>query len=158
MFPSAGEYLSTSPNGDHSELLLLAVVVEQVESSEEYKYGPRDDRHAILRGDPVLVVRGTVQNRHRTYTQIGMHAAGLDETGERVSYTLDASYLPGTIALNIEPGEIGEFLLHMNAADNLKTIISTESPLRYRCRSDATAARNGTEPCASELWGHHTHF
>ena len=122
VFPAVGEYLTTGSNGEPSELLLLTVEVEPVGSPEEYRYDIRDEERTIQPGEPVLVARGTIQNRHRAYSEIGMSARGYDAAGEQVCWTLDAAYIPGAIGLEIAPGAIGEFVLHLNPADNLKTI------------------------------------
>jgi hypothetical protein len=119
--PSAGGYL---PDGrdEPSDLLLLTVEAEQIESPEEYWYMTPEDRHVVPQGDPIVVVRGAIQNRHRAYRELTMNAYGFDAAGEQVSWTLDSGHLPGCIDLRIEPGQVGEFTLHMNRADGLKSI------------------------------------
>jgi len=122
VFPAVGEYLTTSPRGEESELLLLAVEVELVGSPEEFRYRTGDEKRTIQPGEPVLVVRGVIQNRHRAYSEIGMSAHGYNGNGEQVSRTLDAAHIPGAINADTEPGTVGEFVLHMNPAEDLKAI------------------------------------
>jgi hypothetical protein len=121
VFPPAGDYLTMSSDGELTELLLLSIEVEQTESPTRY-WSYRDDSYTVEQGEPILVVRGIIQNRHRTYSEISMTAWGSDATGEQVSFTLDSAHLPGCIGLEILPGEIGEFTLHMNPADDLASI------------------------------------
>jgi hypothetical protein len=121
VIPSPGEYV-TNMHDESSELLLLAVEVEQTKSPREYWYTRSEEDYTIRPGDPILLVRGTIQNRHRAYWEIVIYAYGYDAMGDMVSETLDRAHLPGCIGLEILPGEIGEFTLHMNPADNLKTI------------------------------------
>ena len=121
VIPSPGEYLTTGPDGELSELLLLTIEVEQIESPRRY-WSHRDDSYTVEQGEPILVISGLIQNRHRTYSEISMNARGYDADGEQVSFTLDSAHLPGCIGLGIPPGEVGEFTLHMNPADNLASI------------------------------------
>lgn len=55
--------------------------------------------YIVTQGAPVLVVRGTFQNRHRAYFHIAMEARGYDAVGEMVSETLDSAHLPGCLGL-----------------------------------------------------------
>ena len=119
--PLPGEYLATSPDGARSELLLLTIEVEQIESPERY-WSYRDERYTVEQGEPILVVSGVIQNRHRTYSEISMTAHGYDSAGEQVSFTLDSAHLPGCIGLKIPPGETGEFTLHMNPDEDVTSI------------------------------------
>ncbi len=104
VFPSAGEYLSTSPNGDHSELLLLAVVAEQVESSRKYHYEISEDRHIILPGDPVLVVEGPYRTATGPTRRSGcmQRVSTRRESGCLTHWTLHTSLVRLRWALNRE--------------------------------------------------------
>lgn len=51
-----------------------------------------------------------------------MWAGGYDKTGKQVAWTLDAAHLPGHIGLHLENDEVGQFTLHLNMADNIKSI------------------------------------
>lgn len=73
-------------------------------------------------GDPILVVRGTVQNKHKDYKEISMYAEGYDKTGEQVAWTLDAAHLVGVIGLHVENEETGDFKIHLNMSENVKSI------------------------------------
>jgi hypothetical protein len=115
-----GAYVPTNSEGATSELLLLAVQVEETPSNREYHCHETDE--TIHPGDPVLVVTGTLQNRHRTYPHIYMHADGYNAAGEQVAWTLEGAGLPGQVQCCIEPGQTGEFTMHLNPAADLATI------------------------------------
>ncbi len=73
-------------------------------------------------GDPVPVVTGSPQNRHRAYPHIYMHADGYNAAGEQVAWTLEGAGLPGQAQTYVEPGQVGEFTMHLNLADGVETI------------------------------------
>ncbi len=73
-------------------------------------------------GDPVPVVTGSPQNRHRAYPHVYVHADGYNASGEQVAWTLDSAGLPGQAQLYVEPGQVGEFALHLNLADNIESV------------------------------------
>jgi len=128
--PSVGTYLTNSKDRS-SELLLLVIQFDQVGSHREYRYRDSEDRQTIKLGDPILVISGSLQNRHRAYRKITMYAQGYDAAGEQVSWTLDAAHLPGEIGLDVEPGHIAEFTLHLNLADDIESIhiFASTSPI-----------------------------
>ena len=51
-----------------------------------------------------------------------MSAEGYDAAGEQVAWTVDAAHLVGVIGLHLENGETGQFTLHLNRADNVRSI------------------------------------
>ena len=73
-------------------------------------------------GEPILIVSGTIQNKHNENTWIAMYAVGYDETGEEVGGTLDYSSIFGQILVNLENEETGGFIIHMNYAYNIYSI------------------------------------
>ena len=73
-------------------------------------------------GEPVLIVSGTIQNKHKENTWIHMWAEGYDEMGEQVSWTLDYAALAGFILTNLETDETGEFVIHLNYSEDVSSI------------------------------------
>ena len=73
-------------------------------------------------GDPILIVSGSIQNNHQENKEIMMYADGYDKAGKQVAWTLDASSIAGQIGLHLETGETGTFTLHLNFAENIKSI------------------------------------
>lgn len=115
--PSPGAFLVNSGNIS-SEVVLKDVQV--------YK-GASDKRYSGLKltvntGDPVLVVSGSIQNKHPENKEIAMYAEGYDAEGKQVAWTLDAAHIVGQIGRHLEKDETGQFTLHLNIADNLKSI------------------------------------
>jgi len=51
-----------------------------------------------------------------------MFANGYDGEGEQVAWPLDNAHISSQILLIIENGETGEFTIHLNTAENIKTI------------------------------------
>jgi hypothetical protein len=120
IIPPSGSYITNASNKS-SEVLLRNVQVKKSVSDKQYmsiEYPP----HMVYVGEPVLVVSGKIQNKHKENDEIDMWADGYDETGKGVAWTLDAAHLPGHIGLHLEPGETGEFTLHLNYSENLSSI------------------------------------
>ena len=118
--PSSGAYLTNSQNVS-SEVLLKDTQIEITSSDKQY-FSPRYPPHTVNVGESILVISGTIQNKHEENDEIDMWAAGYDETGKEVAWTLDAAHLPGHIGLHLENDEVGQFTLHLNMADNIKSI------------------------------------
>jgi hypothetical protein len=116
--PSPGAYLTNSQNVS-SEVLLIDV---QVTKGISYKQYHPLEYIVVNVGDPIIVINGTIQNKHKQNIHIAMWAEGYDATGERVAWTLDAAHIVGQIGLQLENGETGQFTLHLNMADNIKSI------------------------------------
>ena len=51
-----------------------------------------------------------------------MYAEGYDEAGKQIAWTLDADHIAGQIGLYLGYGETGEFTLHLNLSDGIRTI------------------------------------
>ena len=94
----------------------------EITSSDKQYFSPRYPPHTVDAGEYILKVSGTIQNKHEENDEIDMWAEGYDETGKEVAWTLDAAHLPGHIELHLENGETGQFALHLNMADNIKSI------------------------------------
>jgi len=117
--PSPGSYLSNSQNVS-SEVLLKDVQVTREVSDKPYAL-PWSSALPKA-GEPILVVSGSIQNNHKQNKEIAMYAEGYDATGKQVSWTLDAAPFLGCIGLHLENDETGQFTLHLNMADNIKSI------------------------------------
>ena len=118
--PSPGSSLTNSENTS-SEVILEDVQVCKGVSNKQYLnlWYPEEKVDA---GEPILVVCGTIQNKHRQNTYITLDAEGYDAKGQQVSWTLDAAHIPGQIALQLETEEKGQFILHLNIDKNIKSI------------------------------------
>jgi len=117
VIPSPGNYIFSSDNKS-SEIFLLDVSIEKGYAEESYS----GLNFEVNNGEPILIVNGTLRNDHSNHNEIGMYADGYDENGNIVSETLDATYLVGAVGAHIEPGETGEFTLHMNVSPDIKSI------------------------------------
>ena len=120
VIPSPGSYLSNSQNIS-SGVSLKGIQVNKGVSDKQY-VSIRYPTHTVNVGESILVISGTIQNKHEENDEIDMWAEGYDETGKEVAWTLDAAHLPGHIGLHLENDETGQFTLHLNMADNIKSI------------------------------------
>ena len=98
-----------------SEGFLRGFQVDEGVSDEQYWY----PSHIVNVGDPILIVSGTIQNKHKENTWIDMWAEGYDKSGEQVAWTLDDAHLSGHILLNLETDEKGEFTIHLNYSEDV---------------------------------------
>ena len=66
-----------------SGVLLKSIHVDEGVSDEQYfsPYYPTPS-HTVSLGDSILIVSGTIKNKHKENTWIDMWAEGYDETGE----------------------------------------------------------------------------
>jgi hypothetical protein len=117
--PSPDAFLVNSGNIS-SQVLLKNVQVYKGVSDK--KYSGLDPKLAVNAGDPVLVVSGSIQNKHPENKEIAMYAEGYDAEGKQVAWTLDAAHIVGQIGIHLEKDKTGQFTLHLNIADNLKSI------------------------------------
>ncbi len=118
--PSLGSILTNSESAS-SEVILNDVQVCTGVSNKQY-WNPWYPEEKVNAGEPILVVCGTIQNKHKQNTYITLDAAGYDAEGKQVSWTLDEAYIPGQIALDLETEESGQFILHLNIDKNIKSI------------------------------------
>lgn len=118
--PMPGSYLSNSHN-ESSGVVLKDVQIKTDICDKEY-FSPWYPSHTVKRGDPCLVVSGHIQNMHEENSEIAMYAEGYDEAGEQVAWTLDAAHIAGQIGLHLEYEETGEFTLHLNLSEDIRTI------------------------------------
>jgi len=63
-----------------------------------------------------------VQNNSKVNTHIQLYASGYDAAGKQVAWTLDSSGIVGQIGLQMETGQTGSFILHLNFSDKIKSI------------------------------------
>jgi hypothetical protein len=118
--PSPGAYLTNSESVS-SGVLLLDVQVNPGISGKQY-ISPWYPAHKVNAGDSVLVVSGSIQNKHRENKEIAMYAEGYDAAGKQVAWTLDAAHIAGQIGLHLEKEAAGRFTLHLNPAENIRSI------------------------------------
>lgn len=125
--PSPGNYLTNSQNVS-SEVLLKDIQVTYGVSDRQYGYpyfyaGESSwYQNAVNVGDSILVVTGSIQNKHKENKEVAMYVEGYDDTGKQVSWTLDAAHIAGQIGLHLETDEAGEFTLHLNYSPDMKSI------------------------------------
>lgn len=118
--PSPGSSLTNSENTS-SEVILKDVQVCTSVSNKQYSNSWYSEEK-INAGEPILVVCGTIQNKHRQNTYIALYAEGYDAQGKQVSWTLDDAHIQGQILLQLETEEKGQFILHLNLDKNIKSI------------------------------------
>jgi hypothetical protein len=119
--PAPGSYLLNSFS-ESSEVLLKDIRINTEISDKQYEMLWALGAPEVNSGDYILVVSGTIQNEHPTYNKITMHAEGYDKTGKQVAWTLDAGSIMGQIGLHLEKGETGEFTVHLNFSEDIKSV------------------------------------
>jgi hypothetical protein len=117
--PPPGNYLFNSENKS-SDVLLKSVEIEKSVSDKQYPSVWK--LPAVKAGESILIVKGSIQNNHPTNKEILMYAEGRDKTGKQVAWTLDAAGIVGQLGLHLETGETDQFTLHLNFAENIKSI------------------------------------
>ena len=117
--PTPGSYLDRG-NGEQSPVKLIDANMSV--GICQRPYGIMRSRDILHIGDPCLLVAGRIENQHNEESEVILHAYGYDEDGDIVAATLDSYRLPGAIGLDVDPGEKGDFLLHMNPSERLRTI------------------------------------
>lgn len=115
--PDPGSYLTAG--NERSGVILKDVQVKTAICDRDY-FSPWFP--APKKGDPCLVVGGHIENQDKEKFEISMSALGYDGAGETVSGTVDAAHIAGAIGLHLEFGETGEFTIHLNYSDEVKTI------------------------------------
>ena len=118
--PPPGSYLSNSRD-DLSGVILKDVQIKTDTCDKKY-FSLWSLPHTVKIGDPCLVVSGHIQNRREENSEIAMYAEGYNEAGEQVAWTLDTAHIAGQIGLHLEYEETGEFTLHLNLSENVRTI------------------------------------
>lgn len=118
--PAPGSYLRNAFD-EPSGVILKDVQIKSGICDEEY-FSPWYPSHVVKKGDPCLVVSGHIQNMHEENSEIAMYAEGYNKAGEQVAWTLDAAHIAGQIGLHLEYEETGEFTLHLNLSEDIRTI------------------------------------
>ncbi len=117
----ASDSLLTNSESVSSQVLLIDAQVNKGVSDKQYM-NPWYPAHTVNPGDPILVISGSIQNKRPENKEIAMYAQGYDASGQQVAWTLDAAHIAGQIGLRLEKDETGQFALHLNAAENIKSI------------------------------------
>jgi hypothetical protein len=99
---------------------LQTVKIDKTASDKQYI--PVNSGQVVNAGDNVLTVGGSVQNNSKVNTHIQLYASGYDAAGKQVAWTLDSSGIVGQIGLQMETGQTGSFILHLNFSDKIKSI------------------------------------
>ena len=114
--PAPGSYLSA---GDETSGVILKDTQIRADVCDKDYFSPWYPSHIVKEGEPCLVVNGHVQNLDKEKFEISISAAGYDETGEIVAWTLDTAHIAGQIGLRLKYREIGDFTLHLNLSENI---------------------------------------
>jgi hypothetical protein len=117
--PSPGENLSNSDNKS-TEIVLKYVQADKVLSDKQY-FSPWYPLRTVKEGEYILEVNGSIQNNNSD-PEITMYAKGYDKVGNQVAWTLDQSSISGQIGLHLQKGGTGEFALHLNYSEDIKSI------------------------------------
>lgn len=117
--PGPGEILPNSDNRS-SEIVLKNIRIDKVLSDKQY-FSPWYPPNTVKQGENILVARGTVKNNGLN-PEITIYAIGLDVAGNQVLWTLDQSGIAGRVGLHLGKGDTGEFTLHMNYSEAVKSI------------------------------------
>ena len=118
--PGPGSTLYNMDNVS-SGVLLMDVLVEKGICDKDYfplQIPPR----VIKKGEPCIIVSGTVLNTDKDNFELAMWAEGFSKDGQRVSWTIDSAHITGQIGLRVEYGKTGDFIIHMYPDENLETI------------------------------------
>jgi hypothetical protein len=115
---SPGTYL-TNAKDESSEVLLQAVQINKGVSDKQYT--SVNLNHPINQGKDILEINGTIQNNSLINKFITLYAEGYDTKGKQVVWTLDGN-IQGYLVIHLETGETGEFTLHLNFTENVKSI------------------------------------
>ena len=70
-------------------------------------------------GEPCFLINGTIRNEYDESNWVAHQAMGYDESGNVVSYTLDAGPISGVEQIYIDAKKAEEFTLHLNWSDNV---------------------------------------
>ncbi len=121
--PGPGSYLWNSDNVT-LKVVLIDVKVEAGVCDQDYSpwLAGTDQPPRIKKGEPCLIVSGTIRNTGKEKSEFLLRAEGYDDKGKWVSVTLDAAYIAGRISVTAEPGENKDFTMHVNINEDLKTI------------------------------------
>jgi len=115
--PEPGSYLGT---GDEISGVILKDIQVKTGICDKDYFSPWFP--SPKKGEPCLVVSGHIQNQDKEKFEISMSALGYDKAGEMVAGTLDAAHIAGAIGLHLEYEEIGEFTMHLNYSEEIRTI------------------------------------
>ncbi|MDD5095403.1 MAG: META domain-containing protein [Dehalococcoidia bacterium] len=73
-------------------------------------------------GDPILIVRGLLENENAKRLHVAVWAKGYNKDGELVSWTLDSAHIMGQAQIQLEAHEVGPFTLHLSFSEDVKRI------------------------------------
>ncbi len=143
--PEAGSYL-TDYWQQPTDIMLVDAVASIRSCGKEYGTRFMYPGVDLKAGDACLVVAGHVVNRDQKALEIAMFARGYDENGVWVAETLDSNGVYGSITFDIEPGEVREFLLHLNPSDSVRTIQVSGGPYKDRLTGPTTPIPGNPNP------------
>jgi len=111
--PAPGNYLYLSDDGVPQILLEEATVT----------LGVCDEDVCDLKmGDPCILVSRRITSHDTESRLIALWAVGYDQDGLEVAHTQESFMIPGHTGVEAAYGETVEFVTHLNAADEVKTV------------------------------------
>jgi hypothetical protein len=115
--PGYGSILADA-QGQPSGAILGVVLVKNSRSDRDF-VSPSYPQGTVKKGAKIVEVSGAVLNTDPQNNAIVLYAEGYDQSGRQVAWTLDGL---GQILLRLETGQSGDFTLHLNTDEYLKTI------------------------------------
>ena len=111
--PEAGSYLCTWHDGVPQILLEEAMVTAGVCD---------EDVGDLKTGDPCIVVSGRITSHDTESWLIALWAVGYDQDGLEVAGTQESFMIPGRTGVEATYGENVEFVIHLNAPEEVQII------------------------------------
>ena len=118
----------TNSAGESSYVILKNVTIEKATSDKQYIQ--LSQNRTIAPGDSILTMNLTIQNTHPNYKIVGLSATGYDASGKLIAQTLDDT-IHQMAWTELKYQETGEVILHLNYADNIKSIKINGSVYQY---------------------------
>ena len=114
--PGPGNLFFNS-QGESNYVLLKEVSISMGIAEQDYFVQKVDLPNIFKKGEPIILIKGIVQNKHPEYHEIAMGAQGFDKNGKQVCWTLDPFGPGGIVELSVEPEQEGEFIIHLNFSE-----------------------------------------
>jgi hypothetical protein len=118
--PNLGEFLIDSRGESPGVLLKDIRVVKDL--SDNWYIADWCLVNRVDTGELILIINGSIQNTRSSNIEIEMYAEGYDANGKQVSWTLDYVHNEGRISLHLEKEQIGNFTLHLNMNNAIKSL------------------------------------
>jgi hypothetical protein len=117
--PCPGDYLDCD---DLAPGIILESVVVVTSTCEQDYFSVEEETANVKSGDPCLMVYGGIKNERSEAYYVGISATGYDSVENPVSWTMDCAHICGSTLTYVDGHDVDGFALHLNAADNIKSI------------------------------------